>query len=251
MSSLSDILMIQLFQVDSSVSMKIDEFENLIDLWWSFSLSNKVNDSHELWKHWSTSEINEVSFWLTQCSTDWISWQNINWSAWCCFALKFNCSLCNWLIFIFNSSFFSKVTFNYFALFLWSSCMRIQCLLSCKVKSCWLQSSFSILIIWLSWFATHWHNCFLFFMFHDVVASSALTEASMSRSETLLLTMLLSRWAVQSLTDSTSCVMMIVDKSCWDKNRWEIDVLIWCKFKEALVNFLIIVDCNIQRISCK
>jgi len=223
----------------------------LIDLWWSFSLSNRVNDSHELQERWLTSKINEISFWLTWCSTDWVSWRDINQSAWRCFALKFNHSLCNWLIFSSSSLFFLKATSSCFALFLWSSCTRIQCSLSCKVRSRWLQSLFSILIIWLSWFATHWHNCFLFFMFHDVVASLISTETLMSRSETFLLTMLLSRRAVRDSTDSTSRVMMIVGRSCWDKDRWEIDVLIWCKFKEAFVNFLIIADCNIRRISCK
>ncbi len=231
--------------------MKIDEFENLIDLWWSFSLLNRVNDSHELRRRWLTSEIDEISFWLTWCSTDWVSWRGIDWSAWRCFALKFNRSLCSWLIFSSSSSFFSKATSSCFALFLWSSCTRIQCSLSCRVRSCWLWNLFSISIIWSSWFATHWHNCFLFFMFHDVVASSTSTETSISRSETLLLTVLLSRWAVRDSTDLTSRVMMIVDRSCWDKDRWEIDVLIWCKFKEALVNFLIIADCNIRRISCE
>ncbi len=223
----------------------------MIDLWWSFSLSNRVNDSHELQERWLTSKINEISFWLTWCSTDWVSWRDINQSAWRCFALKFNRSLCNWLIFSSSSLFFLKATSSCFALFLWSSCTRIQCSLSCKVRSRWLQSLFSILIIWLSWFATHWHNCFLFFMFHDVVASLISTETLMSRSETFLLTMLLSRRAVRDSTDSTSRVMMIVGRSCWDKDRWEIDVLIWCKFKEAFVNFLIIADCNIRRISCK
>ncbi len=223
----------------------------MIDLWWSFSLSNRVNDSHELQERWLTSKINEISFWLTWCSTDWVSWRDINQSAWRCFALKFNHSLCNWLIFSSSSLFFLKATSSCFALFLWSSCTRIQCSLSCKVRSRWLQSLFSILIIWLSWFATHWHNCFLFFMFHDVVASLISTETLMSRSETFLLTMLLSRRAVRDSTDSTSRVMMIVGRSCWDKDRWEIDVLIWCKFKEAFVNFLIIADCNIRRISCK
>ncbi len=147
--------MVQLFQVDSSVSMKIGKFGNLIDLWWSFLLSNKVNDSYELRERWLTSEINEVSFWLTWCLTDWVSWRDIDWSAWRCFALKFNRSLCSWLIFSSSSSFFSKATSSCFALFLWSSCTRIQCSLSCRVRSRWLRSSFSILIIWLSWFATH------------------------------------------------------------------------------------------------
>ena len=214
-----------------------------MNLWWSFSLSNRVNDSCELQERWSTSEIDEVSFWLTWCSTDWVSWRGIDRSTWLCFALKFNHSPCNWLIFFSSSSFLSKATSSCFALFLWSTCTRSQCSLSCRVRSRWLQSSFSILIIWLSWFATHWHNCFLFFMSHDVVASSTSTETSMSRSETLLLTVLLSRRAVQDSTDSTSCVMMIVGRSCWGKDRWEVDVLIWCKFKEALVNFLVIADC--------
>ncbi len=231
--------------------MKMSEFESLMNLWWSFSLSNRVNDSHELREHWSTSEIDEISFWLTRCSTDWVSWRDIDRSTWRCFALKFNRSSCSWLIFFSSSSFLSKATSSCFAFFLWLSCTRSQCSLSCRVRSRWLRSSFSISIIWSSWFAIHWHNCFLFFMSHDVVASSISTEALMSRSETLLLTVLLSRRAVQDSTDSTSCVMMIVDRSCWDKDRWEIDVLIWCKFKEALVNFLIIADCNIRRISCK
>jgi len=134
--------------------------------------------------------------------------------------------LCNWLIFSFNSSFFSKINFNCFAFFLWLFYIKIQYLLSCKIRFHWLQNSFNILIIWLSWLAIHWYNYFLFFMFHDVVTSSISTETLMSKSETFLLIMLLNRWVVQNLIDLTSCIMMIVDKSCWDKNKWEIDVLI-------------------------
>ncbi len=52
------------------------------------------------------------------------------------------------------------------------------------------------------------------FMFHEMTAFSASTEASMSRSETLLLTVLLSRRVVLSSTDSMSRVMMREDKSC-------------------------------------
>ena len=216
----------------------MSEFKSLMNLWWLFSLSNRVNDSRELRERWSTSEIDEVSFWLTRCSTDWVSWWGIDRSTWRCFALKFNRSPCSWLTFFSSSSFLSKATSSCFALFLWSSCTKIQCSLSCRVRSRWLQSSFSILIIWSSWFATHWHNCFLFFMFHDVVASSASTETSMSRSETLLLTVLLSRRAVRNSTDSTLHVMMIVGRSCWGKDRWGVDVLVWCKFEEFLANFL-------------
>ncbi len=62
------------------------------------------------------------------------------------------------------------------------------------------------------------------FMFHAMTAFSASTEALMSRSETLLLTVLLSRWVVQDLTDLISCIMMREDRSCWDKSKWEIDV---------------------------
>jgi len=51
-------------------------------------------------------------------------------------------------------------------------------------------------------------------MFHEMTAFSASTEASMSRSETLLLTVLLSRRVVQDLTDLTSHVMMREDRSC-------------------------------------
>ena len=65
-------------------------------------------------------------------------------------------------------------------------------------------------------------------MFHEMTAFSASTEASMNRSEILLLTVLLSRRVVWSSTDSTSNVMMREDRSCWDKNKWEIDVLNWC-----------------------
>ena len=116
--SLSAILMFHVFQIESSVSMKMSEFKSLMNLWWLFSflLSDRVENSHWKW----------ASFWLTCCSADWVSWRDINWSAWRCFALKFNHSLCNWLIFFFSSSFLSKVTFSCFALFLWSSCMRSQ-----------------------------------------------------------------------------------------------------------------------------
>jgi len=51
-------------------------------------------------------------------------------------------------------------------------------------------------------------------MFHAMTAFSASTEASMSRSETLLLTMLLSRRVVQDSTDLTLHVMMREDRSC-------------------------------------
>jgi len=52
------------------------------------------------------------------------------------------------------------------------------------------------------------------FMFHEMTAFSASTEASMNRSETLLLTVLLSRRVVRNSTDSTSHVMMREDRSC-------------------------------------
>ncbi len=52
------------------------------------------------------------------------------------------------------------------------------------------------------------------FMFHAMTAFSASIEASMSRSETLLLTMLLSRRVVQDSTDSMSCIMMRENRSC-------------------------------------
>ncbi len=61
-----------------------------------------------------------------------------------------------------------------------------------------------------------------------MTAFSTSTEASMNRSETLLLIMLLSRWVVQSSTDLTSRIMMREDRSCWDKSKWEINVLNWC-----------------------
>jgi len=156
---------------------------------------------------------------LTCCSADWVSWRSINWSAWYCFTLKFNHSSCNWLIFFSSSSFLSKVTFSYFAFFLWSSCTKSQCSLSCKVKYCWLQSLFSILMTSLNWLLTQWNSCSSMFMFHEMTDFSASTEASMSRSETLLLTMLLNRWVVQDSTDLISCIMMKEDRSCWDKNK--------------------------------
>ncbi len=140
--SLSAILMFYVFQIESSVSMKMNEFESLMNLWWLFlfSLSDKVEDSH--WE--------QASFWLTHCSVYWVSWRSINQSAWLCFALKFNRSPCNWLILFSSSSFLLKATSSCFTLFLWSSCMRSQCSLSCRVKSRWLWSSFSILMTSLS-----------------------------------------------------------------------------------------------------
>ncbi len=65
-------------------------------------------------------------------------------------------------------------------------------------------------------------------MFHEMTAFSTSTEALISRSETLQLTVLLSRQVIQDSTDLTSCIMMKEDRSCWDKNKWEIDVLNWC-----------------------
>ncbi len=65
-------------------------------------------------------------------------------------------------------------------------------------------------------------------MFHEMTAFSASAEALMSESETLLLTVLLSRRVVQNSTDLTLHVMMREGRSCWDKNRWKIDVLNWC-----------------------
>ncbi len=142
------------------------------------------------------------------------------------------------MIFFSSSSFLSKVTFSCFTLFLWSSCMRSQCSLSYKVKSCWLQNSFSILMISLNWLLTQWNSCSLMFMFHAMTVFSASTEALMSRSETLLLTMLLSRRVVQNSTDLTSCIMIRED-------RWEIDVLNWCfLMSENSKNLLWISDNN-------
>ncbi len=70
-----------------------------------------------------------------------------------------------------------------------------------------------------NWLLTQWNSCSLMFMFHEMSAFSTSTKASISRSETLLLTMLLNRWVVQDLTDLTSCIMMKEDKSCWDKSK--------------------------------
>jgi len=61
------------------------------------------------------------------------------------------------------------------------------------------------------------------FMFHEVSASSASAEASMGRSETLLLAVLLSRRVVRGPTDSTSRAMVREGRS-----RWRVDVLDWC-----------------------
>jgi len=75
---------------------------------------------------------------------------------------------------------------------------------------------------------TQWNSCFSMFMFHEMTAFSASTEALMSRSEILLLTMLLSRWVVWNSTDLTSHIIMKEDISCWDKSKWKINVLNWC-----------------------
>ncbi len=224
--------------------MKMSEFESLMNLWWSFSLSDRVEDSRWEWalkvELRSTSmqrietEIVEASFWLTHCSVDWVSWRSIDRLTWRCFALKFNHSPCSWLIFFSSSSFLSKVTSSCFALFLWSSCTRSQYSLSCRVKSRWLWSSFSILMTSSSWLLTQWSSFSSMFMFHAMTAFSASTEALMSRSETLLLTVLLSRRVVRDSTDLTSHVMMREDRS-----RWEIDVLNWCfLMSENSKNFL-------------
>ncbi len=79
------------------------------------------------------------------------------------------------------------------------------------------------------------------FMFHKIAAFSTSTEALMSRSETLLLTMFLSRWVVQDSTDSTLQVMMRENRSCWNKSKWEVDVF-WID---------IFWWVKIQRISCE
>ncbi len=122
--SLSAILVFHVFQIKSSVSMKMSEFKSLMNLWWLFSFSDRVEDSH--WE-WALKVELHSTFWLTRCSADWVSWWDINWSAWCYFTLKFNCSSCNWLIFFSSSSFLSKATFNCFTLFLWSFCTKSQC----------------------------------------------------------------------------------------------------------------------------
>ncbi len=182
--------MFHVFQIKSFVSMKMSKFKSLMNLWWLFSFSDRVKDFH--WK-WALKVELHSTFWLTCCSADWVFWRDINWSAWRCFTLKFNHSSCSWLIFFSSSSFLSKATSNYFAFFLWSSCTKSQCSLSCKVKSRWLQSSFSILMTSLSWLLTQWNSCSSMFIFHEVFTFSTLTETLMSRSETLLLIMLLSR----------------------------------------------------------
>ncbi len=241
-SSLSAILMFHVSQIESSVSMKINEFKSLMNLWWLFSFSDRVEDFR--WE-WALKVKLRSTFWLTRCSVDWVSWWNIDRLAWRCFALKFNRSSCNWLIFFSSSSFLSKVTSSCFALFLWLSCMKSQCSLSCRVKSCWLRSSFSILMTSLSWLLTQWNSYSSMCMFHAMTAFSTSTEALMSRSETLLLTMLLSRQVVQDSTNLTSHVMMREDRSCWDKSRWEINVLNWCfLMSENLKNLLWISDNN-------
>ena len=149
------------------------------------------------------------------------------------------------MIFFFSSSFLLKATSSCFTLFLWSSCTRSQCSLSCKIKFRWLWNSFNILMTSLSWLLTQWNNCSLMFMFHEVTAFSTSIEALMSRSETLLLTMLLSRWVVQDSTDLTSYIMMKEDRSCWDKSKWKIDVLNWCfLMSENSKNFLWISNNN-------
>jgi len=200
---------------------------------------------HSTSEWWIKTKIIEASFWLTCCSADWVSWRDIDWSTWHCFALKFNHSSCNWLIFFSSSSFLSKATFSCFALFLWSFYTRSQCSLSCRVKSCWLWSSFSILMTSSNWLLIQWSSCSSMFMFHAITAFSTSTEALMSRSETLLLTMLLSRWVVWSSTDSMLRVMMKEDRSCWNKSKWEIDVLNWCfLMSENSKNFLWISDNN-------
>ena len=104
-SSLSAILMFHVSQIESSVLMKMSEFESLMNLWWLFLFSDRVEDSR--WERASKVELCST-FWLTCCSANWVSWRDINRSTWRCFALKFNHSSCSWLIFFSSSLFYQK-----------------------------------------------------------------------------------------------------------------------------------------------
>ncbi len=91
----------------------------------------------------------------------------------------------------------------------------------------------------LNWLLTQWNSCSSMFMFYEMTAFSASTEALISRSETLLLIMFLSRWVVQDSTNLTLHVMIKEDKSCWDKSKWKINILNWCfLMSENSKNFL-------------
>ena len=92
---------------------------------------------------------------------------------------------------------------------------------------------------------TQWNSYSSMFIFHAMTAFSVSIKALMSRSETLLLIIFLSRWVVQDSTDSTLHIMMKEDKSYWDKSKWEIDVLKWCfLMSENSKNLLWISDNN-------
>ncbi len=99
---------------------------------------------------------------------------------------------------------------SWFNLLLCSICMKIQCLMHFRIMSHWVLSSFNILIISSSWLSTHWCNCFLFFMFYEILTFSTSFETSIDSMKTHLFAVLLSNQADRDSTDLKSCVMICV-----------------------------------------
>jgi len=192
--SLLSILILQLFYVNSSSSVNINEFKNLKNLWWLFS--NKVNDSH-----W-------VEFLIT--AHDLMSCHAQDWLAWCCFSLRINIFSHSWVLISFRMSIDAWLIFSWFNLLLCSICMKIQCSMHFRIKFHWALSSFNILITSLSWLSTHWCNWFLFFMFYEISTFSTSFKTSIDSMKTHLFAMLLSNQADHDSTNLKLCVMIYV-----------------------------------------
>ena len=159
--------------------MNIDEFKNLKNLWWS--LSNRVNDSRQVW------------FSIDWRDRDFVDWWDQSWFAERClfFRLKtfYHSSMIvsSWMfivIWLISSS---------SSLFVWLTWTLIHYLLSFKVMSCWSLSSISILMISSNWSIAHWRSCWLMLMFHEVATFWDSAETSKEIMKMRLLAMLLSR----------------------------------------------------------
>ena len=254
-SSLSAILMFHVFQIESSVSMKMSEFESLTNLWWSFPLSNRVNDSRELRERWSTSEIDEISFWLTWCSTDWVSWRDIGRSAWRCFALKFNRSPCSWWIFFSSSSFLSKrllvVSLSFCDLLVWE--VSVHWVVESSRADFEARSAYW----WLRW-VDCWLNetvvlrclCFMRWQLSQLRLKHWWIEVKLfywqcfwadNLFETQLTRRCVSWW------EKIEVVEIRID----ERLMFWIDVFWWEEIQRIFCEFQIIIKCFIQRISCK
>ncbi len=139
-----------------------------------------------------------------------MSWCSQDWSAWRCFSLKINISSCSWMLISSKVLIDARLISSWFNLLLCSICMKIQCSMHFRIMSHWALSSFNILIISLNWLSTHWCNCFLFFIFHEISTFLTSFETLINSMKIHLFAMLLSNRADRDLTDSKSRVMICV-----------------------------------------